>query len=373
MSKKGLKTSKILQISCSWDSKLGGPVQVARYVSKKLRLDFPKAETWVVGKFLNDSQQNEEHMTVLKTLFKNRYGFTFRLLNPRVIRSIRNQDLIICHGYYLFTTLVALIFARNRILVMPHGSLEIFISKKGISRKFLYNSIVRLFYTLKKNDFEFIVASNSEVLSVASKFPKTKCNVVGLGVDDPLLPIKIRKSTDLLHIATIGRIHRIKRLDIAIRAVAILIQKEANKNVHLSITGAGDSKSLKGLIEELGISKNVSFTGWLNRQDLDEFLEGVDIVVQPSDNENFALSIAESIVRGIPVIVTDRVGMGEFVGIHSTGIVIPPNDEIALSRAMKDVSDDLEMFSKNCVTSKELLIWEHVFFTRWIPVLLDWK
>ena len=60
---------------------------------------------------------------------------------------------------------------------------------------------------------------------------------------------------------------------------------------------------LKGIVEERKLPR-VSFVGEINGQAKYEFLASGDIYVLPSDTENFAITVAEALACGTPVIAS---------------------------------------------------------------------
>jgi glycosyltransferase involved in cell wall biosynthesis len=81
--------------------------------------------------------------------------------------------------------------------------------------------------------------------------------------------------------------------------------------------------------------------------------------VLPSEYENFANSVAESIACGTPVVVTDRCGISEFVE-QRVGLVIPRTTE-ALTDALRRLLTDQtlrERFASGCPEVAARLSWD---------------
>jgi glycosyltransferase involved in cell wall biosynthesis len=97
-------------------------------------------------------------------------------------------------------------------------------------------------------------------------------------------------------------------------------------------------------------------------------IKNSDILLLPSENENFAVAVAESISFGKPVVVSKFVAMHEFVDRFKAGITIDclEIDEIVL--AIEQISDNFSIYQRNCLTSARLLDWNEVF-KRWHEVI----
>jgi glycosyltransferase involved in cell wall biosynthesis len=351
---------------------LGGPPEVANQVAKqfaKYKLNF---QTIVVGK-MDAKYKIQQNQSIInsKSIFDNRFGLSFKLLNKNFIHAIKSAEVVLTHAHYGFPTLVSTFFSRGRILIMPHGNLEPIKYRKSRLKKALFDKIFILIS--KQRNVEFIVASSNEIDSVKRRFPHFSCRSVGLGIHKPKVEfMKLRKSHAKRVVITLSRIDPIKRIDLCIKALG-LIQKAQFKKVELKISGYGDSSTLEKMVDVLGLSDQVKFVGWLGQSEREKFLKEATILLQPADNDNFAISVAEAITRGIPVIVSDQVGMAEFVEKFQVGMVIPASDERVLAQAIERVFENIEYFSTNCLQFGHLLHWDEVFKKNWLPLFCEFK
>ena len=104
--------------------------------------------------------------------------------------------------------------------------------------------------------------------------------------------------------AFVGRIHRIKNIDVLIRAWLQLGDK--TKEAELLIIGDGD-KAYRQELEQLahtGLCRNIKFTGFLSDTALREVIHSLDFLVLHSKSENFGMVVPEALIRGIPVIAS---------------------------------------------------------------------
>jgi glycosyltransferase involved in cell wall biosynthesis len=76
----------------------------------------------------------------------------------------------------------------------------------------------------------------------------------------------------------------------------------------------------------------VTFTGF--RLDVPRVLSAVDASVLPSLSEGLSNTILESMAAGVPVIATRVGGSGEALADGVDGLLVPPRDAAALSRAI---------------------------------------
>jgi glycosyltransferase involved in cell wall biosynthesis len=357
------KKMNLVQVSASLQPKLGGPhavvVQTQPYLSNHYN-----QKLLVYG----SSTIKLDKMEINSTFLNNRFGLRFKIPNSVSRRSMNNADILLIHGFYLWSTLLTLYFSKCQdIFLMPHGSLELYQAKKGKFRKKIFTKLVNLL--LKDRKIHFLVGSNSEVVSVRHSFPNSKISVIGLGIQISNLAETSSRIHSPIKLFCLSRITNKKRIDLCIRAVSKL--NEGNNKFHLSIYGAGDTfleNELNQLVKELNLGEQVSFKGHVDGESKKFAIQSSDILLLPSENENFAVAVAESIAFGKPVVVSKFVAMHEFVDAHSTGLTIDELDVDKLVSAIKEVSDKFSTYQENCIAAANLLAWEDVI-KLWIKTI----
>ena len=350
----------LVQITASLEAKLGGPPRVVEdtfpYLAEKY-----DAHLVVFG----NSEIVTPRQIINTTFLQNRFGLRFRKPTKESIAAMNQAQVVVIHGFYLYSTLISLHFSKSEnLFLMPHGSMEKYQESKGRLRKRIFTQL--FLFLLGNRKIRFIVASNSEKQSVLQKFPQFKTIVVGLGVEKSSQHLqKEQLPHQPVRLFCLSRISQVKRLDLSIKCLSIL-NKNSNKYT-LDIYGVGDlklSQNLTGLVKDLDLSETVTFHGFADLSKKNETLKRSDILLLPSENENFAIVVAESIAAGIPVILFKNVGMHEFVDEHKAGITIQSLSEVELAEAVFTVVQDFAVYRQNCVKAAEYLTWENVI-QRW--------
>ena len=124
----------------------------------------------------------------------------------------------------------------------------------------------------------------------------------GLVIDDSL---EIRKtSNSVRRFAFVGRLNRIKNVDLLLSAWSKLGDK--TRNCELLIIGDGDTAYKKELEEFATANKlnNVRFLGFIMGKDLQKLVHSIDFQILPSKSENFGMVVPEALIQGIPVIAS---------------------------------------------------------------------
>jgi glycosyltransferase involved in cell wall biosynthesis len=116
-------------------------------------------------------------------------------------------------------------------------------------------------------------------------------------------------------------------------------------NLSFLVIGKGDFAPYKAQI----FSNNVEFLGSLNRMELTEALSDVDLHFFPSKSEGFGKVTIECAALGIPSIVYDTYGAGEWIRTDE-GIVVSDFSEVKsiVGHMLNDNCNRLATLSRNC-------------------------
>jgi glycosyltransferase involved in cell wall biosynthesis len=312
-----------------------------------------------------------QNVTVLrqKTISKSIYSFFLRW-DPEVIRTIKESDQILIHGYY-FWYVMRIFLARNltaKLTLMPHGVFEPYQKTKSRRRKYLFNLVTSK--NFRKLNLKFIVASESEVIGVREQFQSNAIEVAGLPIRiPPQYEIRSPRKLDLgkeIKLLHLGRISQKKRIDLTIKCLSVL--RKGGLDVSLSIIGDGDitlKNDLARLAKESSVDKYVNFLGQLDGDlKYEESLRN-HILLLPSENENFAISVAEALLMGIPCVVSKNVALSEVILNHKIGMVVNSLEVDELSRAVIATLENYSSFQESIINAPNLFInnyFEEQFF-----------
>jgi glycosyltransferase involved in cell wall biosynthesis len=140
-----------------------------------------------------------------------------------------------------------------------------------------------------------------------------------------------------------GRVDPDKRIDVVVRALGQVV--EQHKKARFVIAGPDEDAHvsfLKDLASDLGLTNRLIFTGMLSGRDRLAAFRDADVFVLTSRAENFALSVVEAMAAGLPVVVSDTVGVAQDVAKHGSGIVVPL-DRTAVGTALQKLLANPEL------------------------------
>jgi glycosyltransferase involved in cell wall biosynthesis len=164
----------------------------------------------------------------------------------------------------------------------------------------------------------------------------------------------------------LGRIHPKKGLE---RLLTILPEiSRRHPRILLIIVGDGEQshmRDLKNLIQSKNIGSHVLFTGMLEGQTKWSALSCAEAFILPSRQENFAISVAEAMHSGVPVVITNNVNSWPFVEKAQAGFVIEEdNAEVGMVKRLDELLSDPDkarcMGSRGKDFAKEYFSWQRV-------------
>jgi glycosyltransferase involved in cell wall biosynthesis len=310
-------------------------------------------------------------------------GFSYKLF--KLIREA-NVDIIHVHTPFYFYNLATYISSKKYVISL-HGTFMKGAYEIKKLKKTLYMSLLGRF-VLKKSS-AIIVNTLEEKKQFLNYYPYLygKTIVIPNGIDinnfynhsscidkNYLGNKQTKGKTKILFL---GRIHKIKGLDILIEGFAYLYNE--NKDVHLIIAGKDDGNGyeyqVRCLVKKFGLESAVTFAGFLDGKDKMNALFESDIFILPSYSENFGMSVVEAMAAGLPVVVTNKVAISSEISKWRSGIIIDCSaksvykglknlinmeDNIKNEMIKRGISMVKEYFDINMVADKVIELYKNV-------------
>ncbi len=141
----------------------------------------------------------------------------------------------------------------------------------------------------------------------------------------------------------LGRITPRKRLDLLLDSFILLMEEK--RDVYLKIIGHFPyAKRYKKLIENLPFPDHIEYKESISHSEVPSIMQDIDILIQPSENEDFASSPAEALCCGVPVIVGPLNGTKDYINPQS--IIFEDYTAEALKKAIVLLLNNLESNSE---------------------------
>ncbi len=332
----------VLQVSKFYSPVIGGIEYVVEKIAKELN-DQLYIQTLVCG---NDENSNEEifeeevmvhRSTVIGTIASMPISLNF-IKNFKMFSQ--EKDIVLIHMPFPLADLACLLSGyRGKVIVWWHS--DIVRQKKLLH---LYKPLMK--WLLNRADK--IIVATMGLVDGSKYLPsyRDKCVLIPYGVDREFFvegdyfKSKVKQKKSTLDILFIGRLVYYKGCDILLEAFSLL----QNTNCKLSVLGKGPLlESLKKNSLSLGINDRVSFCSEPTRKGIMRSIAKCDIFVLPSvaRSEAFGIVQIEAMAFGKPVINTNLKSGVPHVSVDGeTGITVPPNDAIALAKAIDRLSSN---------------------------------
>ena len=139
------------------------------------------------------------------------------------------------------------------------------------------------------------------------------------------------------YVAAVGRLVPQKGFDVLLEAFARLDAPE----VDLLIAGDGpERRRLEALRERLGLGARVHLLGVMDRATVASLYRGARLVACPSRWEGLPLVCLEAMASGRAVVASRVDGIPDAVSDGDTGLLVPPEDPVALAGALRTLLAD---------------------------------
>lgn len=346
---------RILQVIPFFARSMGGPVTATHCLSREL-----VKRGFEVEILTTDFELDEEFVRLVRgegigvTLAKCDLALGQFLVSPSMKSWLKTRardfDMIHMHEFRSYQNNIVHAFARRHqipYVLQAHGSLLPFFEKQRL--KLLYDFV---WGRRILDEAAAVIALNhmeeEECRSMGVKEDKIKIIPNGISISEfELLPergtlrTKLGICPDWPVVLYLGRIHRIKGLDLLLAAFASLVKELKNVRLILAGPDGGFLTDLESQARVLRIEDRVIVTGPLHNRDKLEAFVDADVFVLPSSYEIFGYVLLESLACGTPVVITDRCGIADVIG--NVGGLVVPYDKDLLAGALLSVLSQADL------------------------------
>ena len=289
------------------------------------------------------------------------YSSKFSSIIEEVLKDV---DIIHLHGVFDYYTYYVCTHIKDKPVVLsPRGSIvEWGMKRKILSRikknlflksigKKIFDRADKIHLTGEYEEREFERVVGSQYKNKIVVIPNGINLDINENINGKYFRGMLNIGEDKKIILFVGRITPEKGLDILIPAFCRVI-KEID-NLLLVIAGP-DEKGYKSeiimLIDRYKISDKVVFTGMIDGNMKWSAYKSADIFVLPSYTENFGMTVIEAMACGLPVVVSDKVGITREIKRYDAGIIVK-TDVDSVYRGLKyaletDLSQKVENAQK---------------------------
>jgi glycosyltransferase involved in cell wall biosynthesis len=248
---------------------------------------------------------------------------------------VEEYDVLHIHALFSFSTTAAAFWAARRgvpYVVRPLGVLNTWgmQNRRPLLKQLSFRLIER---RILANAAAVHFTSERERREADLTAPSTRSVVIPNPVASPCLDENpsaerfLTRHPDLAGrsvILFLSRVDPIKGLDLLLDGFPRI--QAAIPDAVLVVAGEGEDRfvaRLRDQAQRLGVQRDVVWTGFLDESTKRAAFAVADVFVLPSYSENFGIAAVEAMANGVPVIVSDRVGIHHEVARAKAGLVVP--------------------------------------------------
>lgn len=325
---------KILQISAAYKPAFiyGGPTMSVAKLCEALVLagvDIAVLTTTANGQTELPVKPNEiQHVNGVAVTYYKRLTKDHTHYAPALLKGLRNQlkqhnnSIVHIHAWWNLVSLLSCRLAKGKnvpVVLSPRGMLTVYtLSNRNAGPK----SIIHRLIGKKLLQYCHVHVTSEKEKQDILQFIKPKSitvipNLVELGNFAPQEHHDVQSNT--FNLLFLSRIEEKKGLEFLFKALA-----ELGIDWKLTLAGSGNEayiKDLKILAQQLTIASKINWIGQVKPEDKFELLAQHDLTALTSYNENFANVVVESLSVGTPVLLSDQVGLADYVQEKKLGWV----------------------------------------------------
>lgn len=296
-----------------------------------------------------------------------------------LLKHVKEYDVVHIHSWWNLLVVVAALICHSRgakVIISPRGMLSNYILTKNhsVQKWWLHKLIGRA--ALAKCVFH--ATSRVEYDECEKLIPGWKGFLAPNILSFPDITVH-KEPNDVFTILFLGRIDHKKGIEFVLEAMAKLDTK-----VILNVCGSGEEDyitELKNLSDRLNVSDQVNWLGWKSNDEKFTLLMQADLLVLISYNENFANVVIESLYMGTPVLISEHVGLADFVkdedmgwvcALDSGSVTDTLNQAVLDIEKLKRINDTgrasiLEHFSEDMTIKKYIDQYQSLIQAKMIP------
>ncbi|MBI2096532.1 MAG: glycosyltransferase family 4 protein [Candidatus Taylorbacteria bacterium] len=205
---------------------------------------------------------------------------------------------------------------------------------------------------------KFVAVSESTRQDLLKGGIKTaKISVITAGADHG--PFRPGKKNPLPLVAYIGRLSKVKSVDVLITAFAAV--RKGERKAELVIAGEGKERKYLERLARRSKIEAVHFTGRLSEKEKISLMQRAWLIVQPSFAEGWSITVTEANACGTPTVAANSPGLRDSVRHSLTGILVRYGDARAFERAIKVIISCPHLRARqslNAISYSKQLKWE---------------
>ncbi|MDB5149851.1 MAG: hypothetical protein JWQ57_3871 [Mucilaginibacter sp.] len=256
-------------------------------------------------------------------------------------RDVQKFDLVHIHAWWNLVSVLSCLVALMRkvpVLLSPRGTLSPYsFGNKNIGAKWIIHNLLGK-YLLARSHIHS--TTERESVAISRLIHPRSINILPNFVKLPgQKAFAAKSSSTCVKLIFFSRIEEKKGLDILLNALTLV-----SVPYHLTIAGDGNKSyinNLKIIAANNHIENRISWIGFRNENKFD-LLQQHDLFVLPSYDENFGNAIIESLSVGTPVLISEQVGLADYVTKNNLGWICQTN-AASISNSINEIAKNRQV------------------------------
>ncbi|MGE0863390.1 MAG: glycosyltransferase family 4 protein [Vicinamibacterales bacterium] len=185
-----------------------------------------------------------------------------------------------------------------------------------------------------------IVVTGSTTIGLLEQYALEKGRMVVVEPGTDPAPLAGGSRGPGVHLLCVATVNAGKGHDVLFSAVAAVPNRDWRLTCAGSLTrDTAAADRIRLMAEQLGINDRLTLAGEQDSAALAGCYAAADVFVLATRRETYGMAVAEALAHGLPVVSTTTGAIPDLVG-NDAGILVPPGDAAALTRALSRVIGD---------------------------------
>jgi glycosyltransferase involved in cell wall biosynthesis len=282
-------------------------------------------------------------VTYFRRITKDHTHFSPALLR-HLWRNVKHFDVVHIHAWWNLVSVLSCWVALKRgvpVIISPRGTLSAysFGRRNGLAKKIIHNF---LGLSLLKKSAIHVTSDREEQAMESLIHPRKIFNIPNFIKLPAHIPPVMSPADGPLKLIFFSRIEAKKGLEILFEALT-----KVSVPYQLTVAGNGEPaylENLKTMTVQLGIARNIRWAGFVKNEKF-EVLLAHDLMVLPSYDENFGNVVIESLSVGTAVLISNHVGLADYVTANQLGWVCDHN-ALSFSRLINRIATERDQLNR---------------------------
>ncbi len=221
------------------------------------------------------------------------------------------------------------------------------------------------------NSADLVIAPSGYMRNAMLKFRKDIL-LIANPVDTRLFAYRHRENVRP-RLVWLRSFHETYNPTLAAQVLSLLVQEFPDMTLTMAGPDKGDGsfQRVKETARELGVERNIVFTGRLDNKEVPGFLSNADIFVNTTNVDNTPISVLEAMACGLCVVTTNVGGIPYLLEDENEALLVERNDPASMAGAIRRIVTEPDLArrlsqharrkAEQCDWQKVLHEWKRVF------------